>query len=219
MKLMESLLEMLFPAKCVLCRGLLEKEETDLCGHCRTTASRYHSRRQKLRFVEEYTAVWYYEDHVRESLLRYKFRNARSYADAYGRMVAMQVRQELPEEIDLVTWVPIGPKRRRKRGYDQCELLAQAVAKELELPSSKLLRKPKDNKVQSSLTDVSQRRANVLGVYTVVSPEQIKGRTILLLDDIITTGATVGEAARMLHWAGAKKVYCAAVAAGRNQKQ
>ena len=134
-------------------------------------------------------------------------------------MVAMQVSKELPEKIDLVTWVPIGPKRKRKRGYDQCELLAQAVGKELELPVHKLLHKAKDNKVQSSLTDASQRRANVLGVYSLCDRDWIQDRNILLLDDIITTGATVSEAARMLREAGAKKVYCAAVAAGRNQKQ
>jgi len=219
MKLIEFILQAIYPPKCVLCRELLEKEETDLCRSCRTTASRWISHRQKIRFVDDFTAVWYYEDHVRESLLRYKFSNARSYADAYGRMVAMQVQRNLPEDIALVTWVPIGPKRKRKRGYDQCELLAQAVGKELELPVRKLLHKARDNKVQSSLTDAAQRRANVLGVYSLLDTDGIEDKKILLLDDIITTGATVSEAARMLQGAGVKKVYCAAVAAGRNQKQ
>lgn len=219
MKLLEYILQILYPPKCVLCRDLLEKEETDLCRSCRTTVSRWLSHRQRIRFVDDYTAVWYYEDLVRESLLRYKFSNARSYAEAYGRMVAMQVEKELPEHMDLVTWVPIGPGRLRKRGYDQCELLARAVGKELELPVRKLLHKPRDNQVQSSLTDAAARRANVLGAYTLVDPQSVKDRNILLLDDIITTGATVSEAARMLQEAGAKNVYCAAVAAGRNQKQ
>lgn len=219
MKLTEYILGILYPSKCVLCRALLKKEETDLCRSCRTTASRYRTNRQKLRGVDAYTAVWYYEDRVRESLLRYKFSGARSYAGAYGRMVAMAADRELPEEIDLVTWVPIGPKRKRKRGYDQCELLALEVAKELELPVCRALHKAKDNKVQSSLSDAAQRRANVLGVYSIVNPDLIRKKNILLLDDIITTGATVSEAARMLKSAGAGKIYCAAVAAGRNQKQ
>ena len=219
MKLMEHILRLLYPPKCVLCRELLEKEETDLCRSCRTTAARCKAGRQKIRSVDEYTAVWYYEDHVRESLLRYKFSNARSYAGAYGRMVAMAADRELPEGIELVTWVPIGPKRRRKRGYDQCELLALEVARELDVPACRLLHKARDNKVQSSLGDAAQRRANVLGVYSVVNGDQIKGKKILLLDDIITTGSTVSEAARVLKLAGAGKVYCAAVAAGRNQKQ
>lgn len=217
MKLNERILEVLFPSKCILCRELLQKEEMDLCRSCRTTTSRWISHRQRIRFVDDYTAVWYYEDHVRESLLRYKFSNARSYAESYGRMVAMQVSKELPEQIDLVTWVPIGPKRKRKRGYDQSELLARAVGQELELPVRKLLHKARDNKVQSSLTDSAARKANVLGVYSLWEVDWIKDRNILLLDDIITTGATVSEAARMLQDAGAKNVYCAAVAAGRNQ--
>lgn len=219
MKLLELVLSALYPPKCILCKDLLEKEQMDLCRSCRTTAARWKSHRQKIRFVDDYTAVWYYEDRVRESLLRYKFSNARSYAEGYGRMVAMEVSKELPEGIDLVTWVPIGPKRMRERGYDQCQLLAQVVGKELELPVQKLLRKPRDNKVQSSLTDAAARRANVLGVYSLCDADAAFGKNILLLDDIITTGATVSEAARVLHDAGAKHVYCAAVAAGRNQKQ
>lgn len=218
MRWFEYLMKLLYPPKCVLCRKLLEKDETDFCRGCRKTVSRWLPHRHSIRFVEDYTAVWYYEDHVRESLLRYKFSNARSYAGAYGRMVAMQVSQVFPE-LDVVTWVPIGPGRKRKRGYDQCELLAQAVGQELELPVLRLLRKRRDNRAQSSLTDAAQRRANVLGVYETVAADEIAGKRILLLDDIITTGATVSEAARMLQQAGAKEVYCAAVAAGRNQKQ
>lgn len=216
MKPLEYLLRLVYPPKCVLCRKLLDREETDLCRSCRRNTPHW-SGGKSLRFVDDYTAVWYYEGHVRESLLRFKFSNARSYADAYGRMIAMRVRQELPEDITLVTWVPIGPRRRRKRGYDQCQLLAQAVGKELELPVRAALRKAKDNPAQSTLPDAAQRRANVLGVYSSLPP--VAGEGVLLLDDIITTGATVSEAARMLRQAGAKRVYVAAVAAGRNQKQ
>lgn len=214
MRALEWLLRLVFPPKCVLCRRLLEKEETDLCRSCRNETPQW-SEEKSLRFVDDYTAVWYYEGHVRESLLRFKFSNARSYADAYGRLIAMRVRQELPEDISLVTWVPIGPRRKYKRGYDQCQLLAQAVGKELELPVHAVLRKAKDNPAQSTLPDAAQRRTNVLGVYSILQP--VKGKQVLLLDDIITTGATVSEAARMLRQAGAKRVYVAAVAAGRNQ--
>lgn len=211
--------ELLFPPKCVLCRGILEKEELDLCHVCRREAPVYNGHGDKLRFVKKSTAVWYYEDMVRCSLLRYKFYNARSYGQCYGRMMAMRIAQDLPEEIDLVTWVPTGPKRKAKRGYDQVELLARVVSRELEIPLQRVLTKPRDNKPQSGIDTAEGRRANVLGVYRVINPEIIRGRSILLLDDIVTTGATVSECARMLQSAGAKNVYSAAVAAGRNQKQ
>lgn len=217
--ILKRLWELLFPPKCVLCRGILGKEELDLCHGCRKKAPAYDGRRDKLRFVQKCTAVWYYEDAVRRSLLRYKFHNARSYAQCYGRMLAMKTLEDLPEKIDLITWVPIGPKRKRKRGYDQVELLAEAVSRELSVPAAKLLRKPRDNKPQSGLDTAESRRGNVLGVYEVCDPEMIRDRNILLLDDIVTTGSTVSECARMLQSAGAKHVYCAAVAAVRNQKQ
>ena len=149
--MIKKLLELLFPSKCVLCREILAKEEMDLCRACRADAPRFARRKDPIRFVKDYTAVWYYEDQVRGSLLRYKFRGVRSYSAAYGRAVAMRIMQDLPDEIDGITWVPIGPKRMIERGYDQVELLAEAVSEELGPPRERLLHKPRDNRAQSSI--------------------------------------------------------------------
>lgn len=219
MKLLQRILEILYPPKCVLCRDLLSKEETDLCHSCRKNAPCFEGHRRDLHFVQDYTAVWFYENDARGSILRYKFSNARSYAAAYSRMIAMRVSQDLPEKIDLVTWVPLGPKGLAKRGYDQVELLAGPAARELELPIRRLLKKIREDKVQSSLETPEERRANVLGAYALLDRDWVEGRNILLLDDVITTGATLSECARLLREAGAKNVYCAAVAAVRNPKQ
>lgn len=213
------ILETLFPPKCVLCRKILSKEELDLCHRCRVDAPGFHPHGKHLRFVSDYTAVWFYEDHVRASLLRYKFHRASHYASAYGRMVAMEVEKNLPGQIDLVTYVPVSPKRKRQRGYDQVELLAEGVSKELGVPMVPLLKKVRDNPPQSGIEKEEQRRANVLDAYETVNTDRIRGSRILLLDDIITSGSTISECARMLQSAQAKKVYCAAVAAVRNQKQ
>ncbi|WP_289466385.1 ComF family protein, partial [Klebsiella pneumoniae] len=87
------------------------RQELDLCHGCRSEAPEYDRRRPKLPYIRDFTAVWYYEDRVRGSILRYKFSGARSYAESYGRLMAMRIRQDLPEDVDLVTWVPIGPGR------------------------------------------------------------------------------------------------------------
>ena len=81
------------------------------------------------------------------------------------------------------------------------------------LSATATLKKVRHNKKQSGLGDISQRRANVLGVYRVLDPEAVRGKRVLLLDDVLTTGATAGECARMLLTAGAKEVHCAALAA------
>ena len=171
----------------------------------------------KLPFLDGWTAVWYYEGAVRRSLLRYKFHGARSYADCYGRMLAMKTQQNWPEGVDVLTWVPVSTLRKLRRGYDQVELLAEAVGSELGLTPVRVLKKIRHNKPQSGIVGQAQRKANVLGVYRVIAPELIRGKRILLLDDIVTTGATVGECARVLLTAGASEVYCGAVAAVRHR--
>ena len=215
MKLYHWLTRLLFPPKCVLCGKLLEKEESDLCRQCRVEAPAYPNHKSAPQFLDSFAAVWYYEGNVRKSLLRYKFHNARSFAPAYGRFLAMKLLQTHPEGFDVLTWVPVSRRRKFRRGYDQVELIARAVGTELGMSPVRLLKKIRHNRPQSGISDAAQRRANVLGVYQVEPGQDIAGKRILLLDDILTTGATAGEAARVLLTAGAKEVHCAAVAAAR----
>lgn len=205
------LLSLLFPPRCVLCKAFLTKEETDYCHNCRKNAPVFEKSNFKLSFLAGWTAVWYYKDMVRGSLLRYKFAGRRSYACAYGRSLGMKLQKQGPE-FDILTFVPTATLRKLCRGYDQSELLANAVGNELGVTPEKTLKKCRNNPPQSGIKDIAQRRANVLGVYQAVNPEQLQNKRILLLDDIITTGATASECARVLLTAGAKEVYCAAVA-------
>lgn len=215
---LHMLSRLLFPPKCVLCKGLLGKNETDLCHSCRADTPEFSKNTKKLPYLAGWTALWYYEGNVRSSILRFKFHNARSYAGAYGRMLAMKLHQE-EVEFDLLTWVPISRMRKWRRGYDQVELIAKAVGAELGIAPVPTLKKLRNNPPQSGLIGAAQRRANVLGVYRVLDQSQLSGKRILLLDDIMTTGATAGECARMLLTAGAKEVYCAAVAAASHNKK
>ncbi len=216
MKLTDYIWELLFPRKCVLCQKILEREETDLCHACRTDSPEYAGK-TSYPYLETVTAIWYYEHDVRRSILDYKFNGKRHYADCYGRLLAMQLeKQEV--QYDLITWIPISLKRLRRRGFDQVELLAKALGRELQTEPVATLFKCRDNSPQSHITGRAQRRANVLGAYQVLEPEKLKGRRILLLDDIITTGATAGECARVLLTAGAAEVNLAVIAAARQQK-
>ena len=205
----------MFPPKCILCGNLLEAEETDLCHRCRTGGPEYSKGKLNAQFLDSFTAVWYYEGSVRRSLLRYKFYGVRSFASGYGRLLAMKLLQSVPEGFDCLTWVPVSPLRKLRRGYDQVELLAKAVGKELGLEPVPLLKKVRHNRPQSGIPDAAKRRANVLGAYREIYREEIAGKRILLLDDILTTGATAGDCARVLLTCGAKEVHCAAVAAAR----
>ena len=211
--------ELLFPPKCILCRKLLTKDELDLCRECRVEAPEYPQGKLKIQFLDSFAAIWYYEGDVRRSLLRYKFYGARHYAESYGRILGMKVLRGYPEGFDMLTWVPISRLRKLRRGYDQVELLAKAVGRELGMEPVPLLRKIRNNPPQSGIVGQAQRRANVLGIYRMAENVQVEGKRILLLDDILTTGATAGECARVLLTEGAAEVHCAVVAAaGKNTK-
>ena len=217
--MLHRVLRLLFPPKCVLCKKLLSEHETDLCHDCRINAPVYSKRNFKVSFVARWTAVWYYKDNVRSSLLRYKFYGKRHYALTYGRLLAMKLQTARMDDFDVLTWVPVGPLRRLTRGYDQVELLANAVSSELGITAVKLLRKVRNTPPQSAINDAAKRRANVLNAYRVTQPDAVRGKRILLLDDVITTGSTLSECAKTLLTANAKEVNCATVAVACHDKK
>lgn len=219
MRLFHRLENLLFPPKCVLCGKILEKTETDLCTACRTDSPECAEKRRKLSFIADWAAVWYYENAVRESILRFKFYGARGNAHAYGKFLAMALERKEITDYDVLTWVPTGFWRKLRRGYDQVELLAKAVGREVGREPVQLLKKVRHTKPQSGIVGDAQRRANVLGAYGLFPGAEVAGKRILLLDDVITTGATASEAARVLLTAGAETVYCGAVAMARREKK
>ena len=209
--------DLLFPRKCLFCRKLLGKTEQILCTHCKEQQPLITKYSPKIPYVAKWVALWYYEEGARESLLRYKFGKRRSYCQGYGKILAPWLKDQ-HLQYDLITWVPVSHRRRMERGFDQVELVTHVLCKQLEQSPVPCLKKIRHTQTQSTLTDASQRRANVLGAYKVLNPEQIAGKRILLLDDIITTGSTLSECAKVLLTAGAKEVYGAAIAAARQHK-
>lgn len=213
------LLKVLFPPKCVLCRKVLESDETGLCTYCQAEAPVFPPAKKKVPFVEGCCAIWYYQDDVRKSVLRYKFGNRRSYSNCYAQLLSQKLQEEYPEGFDILTWVPISPLRKLRRGFDQVEKLCFALARPLGMQPVRTLKKIRHNRPQSGITGAAHRRANVLGAYKVIRPEVLWGKRVLLLDDVITTGATAGECARMLLTAGAREVYVGAVAAAQHDSK
>lgn len=209
--LLKWLEELLFPSKCVFCRTLLPGGDRRCCEGC---AAEIAGREQCTRgyYVKTRWAALSYAGKVREALIRYKFQGFRFYAEELGDILSRCIDRNLAGQYDLITWIPVSRKRRRKRGYDQAMLLAYRAAENLNVPVERLLEKPVDNPAQSGLTDRVERQANVQGVYRAVNPERITGKRILLIDDVITTGATIEEAGRILLDAGAKEVIGAALA-------
>lgn len=203
-------LELLFPEKCPFCRKLLRDTEEYLCGECRSTlpwtgsACRSHG-----SFFSVCLSPLRYEGKAREALLRFKFSGKRSYARCFGKLMADSLRAYPAGQVDVMTCVPLHFLRFRKRGYSQTKLLAEALSRELDIPCVRLLRKKRRTGVQSRLHGEAARKANVSGAFSVRKHAEAEGKTILLVDDVLTTGATMAECSRVLLAAGAERVICA----------
>lgn len=212
----DKLLDLLFPPRCPFCRAILKDHEKLLCRGCRKSLpwTPPSAQKQSFRHVERCASPLYYEGAVRRSLLRYKFGGMSPYAPKYAALMAECVRENLPD-FDLISWAPLGRRRLRKRGYDQAKLLAQELSTLLNKPCAQLLVKTADNPPQSGAGSAEKRRANVSGVYRALEPSAVRDKRVLLVDDIVTTGATVGECARVLKAAGARSVCAAALARSR----
>lgn len=171
-------------------------------------------------FVAQWTAMWYYKDDVRKSIHRFKFGNARSYADVYARHLAIKLAETgLADRFDILTWIPTSPWRRFLRGYDQSYLLAESLSKELGCKPIRVVRRTKHTQAQSGLKSASARRANIDGVYSPYSSSRFAGKRILLVDDVVTTGSTASECAKVLLSAGAKEIYLVAIAAANHHNK
>jgi len=213
------MIRLIYPPKCLLCTRFLTREETDLCHDCRRDADPFPGNKTKIPFIAHWAALWYYKDNVRGSIHRFKFGNRRHYAAAYGRLLALKLQDSKFSEAELVTWVPVSALRKFRRGYDQSQLLAKALGRELSLPVYRTLKKVRNAPPQSTLGHAAQRRANVLGAYDVTAPNRVAGKRILLLDDVVTTGATASECAKVLITAGAKEVLLATIAVAQHDKK
>jgi ComF family protein len=188
-------LERIAPPWCRCCGAPLGVE--GLCGACR-------SRRPRFAYAR---AALLYGDLVREAIHAFKFGGRRGLANPLGDLLAGLGLAALPGAApDLLVPVPLHPRRARERGYNQALLLARRLERAWGVPvAADALLRAVPTLPQADL-DAAARRRNVRDAFAVRRPELIAGRHVLLVDDVLTTGATAGECARSLYRAGAAAV-------------
>ena len=200
---------------CSECEKTSVKLGTDICGKCgRALANEAEfcdtCIRNERAFVRA-RSCYVYEGAPKKFVYRLKF-GGRRYLAAFIAEAMVDRYLDCGFECDCVVAVPLSAKRKRKRGYNQAELIAEELSSRLKLPLiDGALVKTKENKPQTKLKR-REREENVRGVYEVTSPEAFKGRRVLVVDDVMTTGATLGEVSRVLYKAKARSVealtYC-----------
>jgi len=209
------MLDLLFPPKCVFCAKVLGTGEEGWCSKCvESLPWADNCGRQEGESFDLCISPLYYRGAVRKSILRFKFRGATAHAEVYGRILADCIRANPSLGYDVISWVPLSDKRERSRGYDQAMLLALATALELGDVAVETLEKPMDVQAQSELGGKQERCANISGAYVALDEELIDGKCVLLVDDVVTTGSTLDECAKVLLSAGATRVVCASLACG-----
>ena len=212
MKIINWFISLLYPRKCPFCRRLIDEQDR-ICKSCKSKLPFItHRPPRTLEHIRECYSALSYEGTVRDSLLRYKFHGAVAYAEIYGDFLTKCI-DENAITCDIITWVPLSRGRLRKRGYDQARILAEYVSDKTGIECAQLLRKKRNNRAQSSISDAATRRKNVKGVYELAG-EPPYAKTILLIDDIVTTGSSMSECAKVLKSAGAKEVIGLTVASG-----
>lgn len=211
----ERVLCLFFPARC-LCCGKAVRPERLFCQDCASslpeeTLLREFPMPQALGGALLVAAPLPYEEGFRETLHRLKFWEEWGISTPLGQLMGEAARS-LPGKFTLVTCVPMSSKKLRKRGYNQSALLAKSVAKELGLPFREALSQVREIEIQHTLTR-PQRADNVREAYR--GNRVAQGQEILLVDDIVTTGATLRACAQELYQAGAKSVSALCAASSR----
>lgn len=211
----------LFPERCAICdrlcstRGFCESCKPKLVPYPKRCCARCGLPQQSCEcafyfyYFKGITAPFLNRDEAKTALYAFKFRGALSAAPYFAQQMASRVRRCFGEvHFNLVTAVPMSRGKLRQRGYNQAEVLARLVAAELSLPYSRLLRQNRKTKEQHFSGTVQERFENAAGKYGVRRGKSVAGKTVLLVDDIKTTGATLNECTRQLLLSGAEAVYC-----------
>jgi len=196
----------LFPPRCAFCRTLLADDERYLCTAC--SQKNYAISRPKAYSGAFYAAAlsaFVYEGEVRQILHRLKFHGGVHLAEFFASRMADKLGSA-GWEFDLIVPVPSHFYRRYKKGYDHARLLAQELSRFTGAECAPLLKKVRRTKPMYGLHK-AQRRANIIGSVTCTKPVDARHRRVLLVDDIITTGCTAAECARVLRDYGAETVY------------
>lgn len=197
---------------CPNCSPFMKRVSKPTCKACGKSKKRCPTQRKSMNY-DFVCAPFYYRGAIREGLKRFKFENRQNSADFFAREMVKFLNSEHPNvEFDYITFVPMTKKQLEERGFNQSKILAEKVAKLLNIECrNDILIKLYDIEPQHNLKAM-YRQGNVAGVFDVENKEIVNGKSILIIDDIKTTGYTLNECAKMLKQYDADTVGCVCAA-------
>lgn len=209
---LDSLVQLLFPQRCVVCNCLLTENEKVLCQSCNLNLPRTGLHLEKDNEVEKLlwgkmnieraTSYFYYTkgSGYRQLLHQLKYKGRKDIAQDMGFMMGEELASDgFFDDIDLIIPIPLHHKKKRSRGYNQSEEIGKGISRATGIPmKTSCIERQRNNTSQTSKS-AYERWENVSGIFAVNRPEQLENRHILLLDDVMTTGATITACADALN--------------------
>lgn len=223
----------LFPRRCAICGEVVAVREK-YCSDCRkakrisgeiclkcahSKADCVCSKKDKKPAFNGVVAPYYFRDSIAKAVHRFKFYGYTELAGNMAHEMSVKVKDNFADvNFDFVTFVPLSKKRFRKRGYNQAELLAQNISAELGVPCLKSLDKIRETETQRGAS-AKERRINLFGAFDLANGVDVADKTVLLVDDVKTTGSTLNECSEILKAYGASAVYCAVFAVTKRKNK
>lgn len=202
---------------CEYCKTDLPRITGEKCKYCGAGKDRCACKNAKMKY-DGICAPFYYEKAIETAVHKYKFADKPYIARVLARDAVQTVRADFANiEFDFIDFIPFSKSQEKKRKYNPAGEIAKEMSKILSIPVQNVLIKPFETGTQH-ISGAFYRQGNVAGAYDVAENTDLHGKTVLLVDDIKTTGSTLNECARVLKIAGADKVYCAVAALTASEK-
>lgn len=232
MNIIKRILEFLYPTTCIFCGKICKSGICDTCRRkvpyireprCKRCGKPIHLKEEEFCFdcrrrkfsYEQGRSLWLHKEPVQSAIYAFKYKNRRVYGEVFAKEMAQRFESWIDLwEIDLIIPVPLHKKRRRKRGFNQAQILAEELGRRLHIPvDASLVIREKDTTPQKELGQ-GNRKKNLKKAFRLVKPS-VKDKRILIIDDIYTTGSTIDSMAEILKKAGVEKIYFLTISIGQ----
>lgn len=208
--IIDSFLNLLFPPICFGCDKRLKKDEI-LCKECQSKLIYYQNDKIYLKdnvYFTDYISVFSYNSIVQNLIHNFKYNGFKKIGKFLGKEMAKKIMQSkfLPQ-INLIISVPLHRIKMRERGFNQSDILGKSVAQNVHLPYKKnIIVRTRYTETQTKL-DIKARQKNVENAFIVKNIGLLKNKSVLIIDDVFTTGSTINEISKVILSAGGKRVY------------
>jgi ComF family protein len=219
-----NIFDFILPRFCCSCKTKLTSHQDTLCSDCLSKIQRSTPGRLKREFdrkfagkniISEFYSPFVFEKdkELQHAIHALKYDKKFPVGIFLGKVLAREIKKHSSNwQFDLIIPIPLHQLKKAERGYNQSFYIAKGVSKELNVKvSDRVVKRVKYTESQTTM-NLNEREENISGAFKLKKSNDVRGKNILLIDDVITTGATISECGRILFEAGANKIYAASIA-------